>query len=86
MIERTEIVEEVLASLRTVLSSKTASKYAHIIEQDVREELHRRSESGDSHFKCIHCNRLVQRATYDRHHCPRLDALRASLNSGDATK
>lgn len=31
--------------------------------------------SGE-HFICIHCNRLVERATYEQHHCPMLDKLR----------
>ncbi len=31
------------------------------------------------YFVCIHCNRLVERKTYDQHHCVRRGALQASL-------
>ena len=40
----------------------------------------RKNVADDSHFVCIHCNRLVERATYEQHHCPRLDALREQVS------
>lgn len=37
------------------------------------------SSVDSTHFVCIHCNRVVERATYQYHHCHRLDELRESL-------
>jgi hypothetical protein len=38
-------------------------------------------QSDRDHFICIHCNRLVERATYAQHHCPMLDRLRAWIKT-----
>lgn len=38
-----------------------------------------------THFICIHCNRMVERCTYNQHHCPFLDELRSRLNEATLT-